>query len=153
MTTMNRRDLMATLATLMATSATGQLTAPSTDTTLNTPRAFPFADLPMKRNPNGSETRSVLHGTLVTGEAIEVHETTLMPGAAPNPPHAHRQSDLMMVREGTIAFEHDGKAERLGPGGIIFVSSQTMHTVRNVGDTPATYFVVILGRDTAALPV
>ena len=147
---MNRRDLLATLATLSAAAPSqlrAQLTAPSSEVTLNTPKVFPFAGLPMKKNPNGSETRPVLHGTLLTGETIEVHETTLMPGAAPNPPHAHRQSDLMFVREGTIAFEHDGKSERVGPGGVILAASGTNHTIRNVGDTPARYFVLIIGRD------
>ena len=152
MAPMNRRDLLAGLSALAATGAPAQLTAPPGETLLGTPKIYPFADLPMKKNPNGSETRSVLHGTLLTGESIEVHESTLLPGAAPNPPHAHRQSDLMFVRQGTIAFEHDGQSEHLGPGGVILVPSQTTHTIRNVGETTATYFVIIIGRDHLATP-
>ena len=72
------------------------------------------------------------------------------PGGVPNTPHKHRQSDIILIREGTVAFEHDGKSEHVGPGGVIFVASQTMHTLRNVGDVEAKYFVVIISRESNA---
>ena len=75
--------------------------------------------------------------------------TTIPVGAIPNPPHQHRPSDFMFVREGTIAFEHDGKSEHAGPGSIILAASQTNHTIRNVGEVPARYFVISIGRETA----
>jgi mannose-6-phosphate isomerase-like protein (cupin superfamily) len=53
-----------------------------------------------------------------------------------------------VVQEGTVAFEHDGKSEKVGPGGVIYVAFGTMHRVRNVGDGPAKYFVVQIGGDT-----
>jgi len=37
---------------------------------------YPFRELPMK-TVNGAEIRPVLKGKLATGEALEVHETTL----------------------------------------------------------------------------
>ena len=156
MSDITRREAFTALAALAAASSTlpaaaqAPAQAPSDPAaTLITPRIFPFASLPVKMNPNGSESRSVLSGVLPTGEAIEVHESTIPVGATPNPAHAHRMSDLIMVREGTLVFEHDGQPDPqpIGPGGILFVASQTNHTVRNVGSVPAKYFVVVIGRD------
>ena len=149
MTEINRRDVLAALAALTVTRPTAhaQAVIPPGETVLSTPKVFPYEGLPVKHNPNHSETRPVLQGTLATGEAIEIHETVLAVGGVPNPPHQHRQSDLILIRKGTIAFEHDGKAEKAGPGTVIFVASETMHTVRNIGEEPAEYFVIIIGRE------
>ena len=52
------------------------------------------------------------------------------------------------MREGTVQFEHDGKAEEVGPGGVIYVAFGTMHRLRNVGNVPAKYVVIAIGGDT-----
>jgi len=36
----------------------------------------------------------------------------------------------------------DGKMKRVGPGAVVFNASNEMHSLRNVGDTPATYHVI-----------
>ena len=149
MSSLNRRDLVAALAAITAARATalGQDVIVAGATVLATSKVFDYEDLQVKRNSNRSETRPVLQGVLPTGEAIELHETLLAVGGTPSPPHQHRQTDIILVRKGTIAFEHDGKAEHAGPGAVIFVASETMHTVRNVGEEPAEYFVLVIGRE------
>ncbi len=147
---MNRRQLVAAASAFALTRpAQPQTVLPSGEPVLDTPRIFPYDTLPVKKNGNLSETRPVLRGALVTGETIEIHESTMAPGGKPNPPHQHRPSDIILVREGTIAFEHDGKSEQVGPGGVIFVASETMHTLRNAGPGPAHYFVIVIGRESA----
>ena len=149
MSAINRRDLVFGLPGLFTVRADAvQARTAAEEVVLSAPRVFLHEQMPVKKNANGSETRSVTHGALVTGEAIEIHETMLAVGGEPNPPHKHRQSDMIFVREGVVAFEHDGKAEHVGAGGVIFVASETMHTLRNVGEVPARYFVVIVGRET-----
>jgi mannose-6-phosphate isomerase-like protein (cupin superfamily) len=66
----------------------------------------------------------------------------------PNTPHTIQHTEVMVVLEGTLAFEHDGKSEKVEPGGVIFVASGTLHTVRNVGEGAAKYCVVQVGGDT-----
>ena len=56
-------------------------------------------------------------------------------------------SELIAVIEGTLEFHHDGKVERVGPGGILYVAYETNHQVRNAGGTPARYVVVAIGGD------
>jgi len=92
-----------------------------------------------------AETRPVLKGKLATGESLEVHETTLLPGDAPHPPHHHEHSEMWLVREGTVELTIDGVSSRIGPGGLGFVRSNEEHGIKNVGSSQANYFVVAIG--------
>jgi mannose-6-phosphate isomerase-like protein (cupin superfamily) len=91
----------------------------------------------------------VLRGTLPTGETIELHETTLMPEQMPHPPHKHVHTELMLIREGTVEFLMDDKTERIGPGGVAYAASNTLHGLKNVGTIPANYFVIAIGIEPA----
>jgi quercetin dioxygenase-like cupin family protein len=151
MMNMNRRDLCVALSSFAALAAAapaeGQAgTASTALPTLSEQRSFRFDQLPVKTGPNG-ESRAVMHGVLPTGEEVEMHETTLLPGHMPHPPHKHRHSELMLIREGTLEFENDGKPERVGPGGVVFAASNVMHGLKNVGETSANYFVVAIGHE------
>lgn len=111
-------------------------------------RVFLYEQMPAKATPSGAEGRSVVAGTLATGEAVAVHESMQPVGMTPNPAHAIQHSELIVVEQGTLEFQHDGKTERVGAGGVIYVAFGTMHAVRNVGDVPAKYVVIAIGGDT-----
>jgi quercetin dioxygenase-like cupin family protein len=169
MNSMNRRDLCVALSSF-AVLASASAQAPQTprfppdvmvvpappgsegDSVLSTPRAFRFGDLPVAKTGNG-ESRAVIHGVLPTGETVELHETALLPGHMPHPPHRHRHSEFMLVREGQLEFDNNGTPERVGPGGVLFAASNIMHGLKNVGDTPASYFVIAIGRESPAQQV
>ncbi len=105
---------------------------------------YPFEKLPI-RTPNNAQIRDVLKGKLATGESLEVHETTLPPGGAPHPAHRHVHSEMWLIREGTVELTVNGTSYLLGPGSVGFVHSNDEHGIKNVGTTPATYFVVAVG--------
>ena len=105
---------------------------------------FPFDKLRLHTSGTAA-VRSVLKGKLATGESVEVHETTLSPGGAPHPPHRHPHSEMWLIREGTVDITVNNATTRLGPGSVGFVRSNDEHSIKNVGLTPATYFVVAIG--------
>ena len=112
--------------------------------------AFAFDKLPVQHNASGAITRPVLQGKLPTGEVIELHETTLMPGQMPHAAHKHKHSELMLIREGSVDFILDGRTEHLGPGGVAYAASGEMHGLKNNSTEPANYFVIAIGEDSAS---
>jgi mannose-6-phosphate isomerase-like protein (cupin superfamily) len=107
-------------------------------------RTYPFSELPT-RTVNGAEIRPVLKGKLATGEALEVHETTLPPSGMPHAPHHHVHSEMWLIREGTVQLTINETSHVMGPGSVGFVHSNEEHGIKNVGTTPASYFVVAVG--------
>jgi mannose-6-phosphate isomerase-like protein (cupin superfamily) len=133
---------------LLAWAAPGSAAQSAGSNPLATARVFSFDETTAKTSPNGSVGRNVFSGTLTTGESVAVHETTQPAGAAPNPAHRIQHSEVIVVEEGTLEFEHNGKAERAGVGSIIYVALGTLHTIKNVGDGQAKYVVIQIGGDT-----
>jgi mannose-6-phosphate isomerase-like protein (cupin superfamily) len=106
--------------------------------------SFPFDSLPVHASDQ-AEIRPVLKGKLTTGESIEVHETTLQPGTTPHAAHRHVHSEMWLIREGTVEITVEGESHQIGPGSVGFVRSNDEHRIKNVGTTPAIYFVVAMG--------
>ena len=111
-------------------------------------RVFLYEQMTVKTAPNGAEGRNVFSGTLATGESVALQETMQPVGTVPNPAHKFEHSELIVVQQGPLEFQHDGNEERVRPGGIIYEALGTMHGVKNVGDVPAKYVVIQIGGDT-----
>jgi quercetin dioxygenase-like cupin family protein len=116
------------------------------EATLLKSKALPYDELPVRKR-DGNESRPVLAGQLHDGGYIEVHETRLAPGGMPHPAHHHVHEEMFLVREGTVELTVNQRATRLGAGSVGFVASNDEHGLKNVGTTPAQYFVVALGKD------
>jgi len=154
--TWNRRDVcvaagaFAMLSGLMAdaqpvlkeSAAQSGIDGSAGDAELAHSRVYRFDQMPVKQSSNGGWGRQVMHGTLPTGEFVEVHETMLPPGQMPHPPHKHRNTEFVLIREGTLEFYDNGKPEPCGPGDVVYTASNQLHGMKNVGTTPALYFVV-----------
>ena len=65
-----------------------------------------------------------------------------MSGETPHPPHKHPDEELVIIKEGTVESLVNGQLRRVGPGSIVFQAANQLHSIRNVGDTPATYHVI-----------
>lgn len=112
-------------------------------------RVFPYDQMEPHTAANGAVGRNVFRGKLATGEAVGVHESMQPAGTKANSPHRIHHSEIIVVEQGTVEFDHDGKTERAGAGSIIYVAFNTLHTIRNAGDGPAKYVVVQIGGDTS----
>ena len=119
--------------------------------TLGPARAIPMDSVPATATANGGERRQMLHGKLATGEPLELHQSMQYPGTPAPALHVIQHSELILVREGTLKFQHevDGKVveETVGPGGMFYIAFGTRHAVSNAGPTQARYFVVEIGGD------
>jgi mannose-6-phosphate isomerase-like protein (cupin superfamily) len=104
--------------------------------------------MPARKAANGTESRGVPGFTLTTGEVVGMHESTQPPGIAPVPLHPVHHSELILIQEGSMLFEHDGKQEKAGPGDMVYVAEGTTHRMTNIGTGSAKYFVVQIGGDT-----
>ncbi len=124
--------LIGATVTLSIVSAQKQVTRSTT---------FEWAGLEAKTTPIGAR-RDVMRSATPTLDELEMHITTLNPGAESHPPHRHPEEELLIVKEGSVETLQNGIATRLGPGSIIFHSSNDLHNIRNIGTTPATYHVI-----------
>ena len=122
--------------------------APSPPGTLSQPKVYAAADqAPANKSPNGTESRSLLRGILTTGEPVAAHESMQPVGSPPVALHPIHHSELIVVSEGEVMFDHDDISEKAGPGDVIYVPLGTVHRVRNVGTVPAKYVVIAIGGD------
>ena len=134
--------VVAIAATVSASTATfATRAAQSTQKSVTRSTTFDWTKLEPKSTEVGSR-RDVMRSATPTLDELEIHITTLNPGAVSHPPHRHPEEELLIVREGTVETLQNGKSTRLGPGSIIFHSSNDLHNIRNAGSTPATYHVV-----------
>jgi XRE family transcriptional regulator, regulator of sulfur utilization len=86
--------------------------------------------------------RKVVQAPTATLDELEIHITTLNPGETPHAPHKHPDEELVIIKEGTVESLVNGQLRRVGPGSVIFQAANQLHSIRNVGDTPATYHVI-----------
>jgi XRE family transcriptional regulator, regulator of sulfur utilization len=134
-----KRDGLVAVITLSATLTVIGLA--STDTSLMGSSIFDWNSIEAKPTKIGS-TRKFFQAPTATLDELECHVTTLNPGETPHPPHKHPDEELIIVKEGTVESLVNGQIKRVGPGSVIFQASNQMHSIRNVGQTQATYHVI-----------
>ena len=88
------------------------------------------------------ERRDVFDAPTATLDKLHGHITTLNPGENTGPLHRHPQEELVIIKEGTIEVNIDGRKQVAGPGSIVFFAVNENENMTNVGQTPATYLVL-----------
>lgn len=64
----------------------------------------------------------------------------LNPGAAPHPPHAHPDEEIVLFTEGTGEVSIDGKTTHVAQGSMMFCAADRTHGILNTGKTPLTFY-------------
>jgi quercetin dioxygenase-like cupin family protein len=136
-----------------AATAFGQETRPSMVRPVSVPYSPPshltplgttFVDwdsLTVRFTPVG-QSRSVFDNPTPTLPKFEMHVTTLRPGMLSHAVHHHPWEEMLLIKEGDVEVSINGLKHRAGPGYLIFFASHDPHNLKNVGDKPATYYVI-----------
>jgi quercetin dioxygenase-like cupin family protein len=90
------------------------------------------------------KARRFFYGPEQSGYNLEMHETVLGPGVETHPPHVHPHQEIIIVIEGTVQVSMDGRTDTVEAGSVIFYDPDKPHNLRNIGTTPARYYVVEL---------
>jgi quercetin dioxygenase-like cupin family protein len=135
---MHKPTLTALLVSVAAASSIATLAAQKH---VQKSTVYPWSTADTKPNDWGAVRQVMQTPTPTLGE-LEIHISTLNPGKSPHAPHQHEHEELLIVKDGTLETFQSGATRRVGPGGIIFQASNELHNVTNVGQTPATYFVI-----------
>ena len=140
--------LAAPEAPLAQSGASGS--SPAAADKLGAARVFPFTQMEQRKTATGASW-PITHGTLPTGETVNLHESVQVAGAPSVQLHVIQHSEFILVSEGEVEYKHevDGEVvvERATAGSVLYIPIGTRHAVRNVGTGPARYFVVGIGGD------
>jgi XRE family transcriptional regulator, regulator of sulfur utilization len=134
-----RRDVL--VALIAAATTLAGASALHARTEVLSSSIFDWNSLTATPNKTGA-VRKVVQAPTATLDELEIHITTLNPGETPHAPHKHPDEELIVIKEGTVESLVNGQLRRVGPGSIVFQAANQMHSIRNVGDTPATYHVI-----------
>jgi quercetin dioxygenase-like cupin family protein len=107
-------------------------------------RAFIWDELPARALPIG-ERREIVQAPTATLRQFSAHATTLNPGQQSHAPHQHRLEEMILIKEGTLEVTINGRTEQATAGSVLFYAANDVHSLRNVGATPATYLVLNFG--------
>jgi len=137
---MTRRELAVAVISICGTVAIFAATQTSTPAIMGS-SAFEWKTIENNPTETGS-VRKFFQAPTATLDELECHVTTLNPGVASHPAHKHANEELVIIKEGTVEVLVNGELKRVGPGSVVFNASNVMHSLRNVGDTPAVYHVI-----------
>jgi mannose-6-phosphate isomerase-like protein (cupin superfamily) len=138
---LTRREFSLVSLTALATAGLAAL-AQSDKKSAMTSTAIEWNSVEAKTNANGSG-RKFFEAPTATLDLLECHASTLDPGATNHEILKRPNDEVIIVKEGTIeAFVND-KWVRVGPGSVIFNAANVPQAMRNAGDGPATYHIVM----------
>src|SRR4249920_2582968 len=81
---------------------------------------FDWESMTVTPTAKGSR-RAVFDGPTATVDKMHCHITTLNPGEKSGEPSKHLQEDVIVVKEGLVEANWDGKSKTGGPGSVIFL--------------------------------
>ena len=87
-------------------------------------------------------SRSLVDTVTATLGKLESHVTTLAPGAQSHAPHRHVAEEIIILVRGTLDVYQGDAVKRAPTGSVIFMASNELHAVKNVGADTAMYYVV-----------
>jgi len=137
-----RRQLALALVAALTLTGLPALSQSTNQPALNS-TALEWNSQTVKPNATGS-SRKFFEGTTPTLDVLECHASTLNPGATNHVILERPDDEVIIVKEGTIEAYVKDQWVRVGPGSVIYNAPNVPQAMRNVGDGPATYHVIII---------
>jgi len=104
---------------------------------------YNWSNLPSRITEN-RETKKVLEGNTLDLANLEIHTSTLAPGAINHALSGHDDVDeLILVKEGTLQVTVNETTKTLGPGSVIFIIAGDRQSFKNISAAPSTYYVLM----------
>ncbi len=135
-----RRDALVAVTSILMTAALMSFAQSGARSVMRS-SVFHWGEMKVEQTKAG-ERRAVFDTQTANLSRFECHITTLNPGEMPHAAHHHAHEELMVIKEGTVESVQNGVTRRVDTGGIIFEGSNDMHSLRNVGQDRATYYVL-----------
>jgi quercetin dioxygenase-like cupin family protein len=78
-----------------------------------------------------------------TGGSLTLMLSTV-PAGGGTPPHIHNVDDEMfIIVEGRYRFVMNGVSKEVGPGAIVYLPRDCVHSFQNIGDTPSKHWALL----------
>ena len=144
---MDRREFAALLPVLLAGSGLVVEGADGQSASLPVIESGVFKPTPAKAGSMAGHSSSrYVAGMLKAGNTrLEMHESTIQPGAEHEAVGTHLHSEIWLVREGTAELTTNGVARTMVAGDVGICCAGDKHFIANTSDKPVTYFVVTVG--------
>jgi quercetin dioxygenase-like cupin family protein len=144
---MDRREFGVLLPGLMAALALAPDGAEAQSAGLATIESGVYKPTPAKAGSMAGHSSSrYLTGMLKAGNIrLEMHESTIEPGAEHEAVGTHLHNEIWLVREGTAELTTNGVARTMTAGDVGICCAGDKHYIANTSDKPVTYFVVTVG--------
>lgn len=105
------------------------------------PAIYDWDKIEFKKTAKGG-VRAIMRSPTQTLIELEMHVTTLNVGEKSHDQHMHPDEEILIVRYGKVEELIKGKPFLLGPGSLIFLSSDDLHGIRNAGNGPCEYYAI-----------
>jgi len=105
------------------------------------PIILDWTELKMRTTDKG-ESRQIFDRPSAWLRRIDMYATTLNKRQVSNPPHIHRNEEIILMRSGNVEEYIDGAYKKAKAGDIIFLTSGTPHAVGNRTNGRCEYFAL-----------
>jgi quercetin dioxygenase-like cupin family protein len=144
---MDRREFASLLPVLLAASALVPESVEAQNGSVSAVESGVYKPTPAKAGSMAGHSSSrYVTGMLKAGDIrLEMHESTIEPGAQHEAVGTHLHSEIWLVREGTAELTTNGVAKTMADGDVGICVAGDKHFIANTSDKPVTYFVVTVG--------
>ncbi len=73
---------------------------------------------------------------------FDIHVTTLNPNNNSHAPHTHKNEEIILMLQGNAEMQIGTEHQKANPGDVVFLGSNVLHNLTNVGTVPCIYYAI-----------